>query len=563
MVAVISIILVIIALIIIGLLLRKRVYDKVDKLESWKMDIMNRNIAAELSRMKELNLSGETEEKFESWRKRWDSIITTELGDIEELLYDAEHSADRYRFKSTKKLTVEIEHQLNEIENDLDQILKQLNELLETEEESRKGIEQIRPKIEELRTHILHNHLDFSRAEVRFEIEFDELSQMVETYDELIENGEYAKGKELVDELKERMEKIEEDIEQFPQLYKQCKIELPRELDELYEGIKEMKESEYRLDHLGLEKEINEYQTRLLDCVHMLEKTGTEKVIPVIPEIEDRIKEMYDLLEKEAIAKNFVESKVSNFSQSLNEFQEQFNETKAEVEELKQAYYFEDNDLESYLSIEKTFNLIQSNFTKLEKDVKDKEKPHSKLRSILESLMEQLEEVKDDHEKFLQRIETLRKDEHEAREHIEEMRRQIYDTNRKLRRSNIPGVPTFIWTLLEEATSKNDHVLKVLDNQPIDISNLRKTLLEAKEAVERAINETDNVIEQAFLTERVIQYANRYRSMSPTLAEKLSESEELFRKSDYELALELAAKAVEEVEPGALKRIEEQIESVS
>src|SRR5699024_5885082 len=116
-------------------------------------------------------------------------------------------------------------------------------------------------------------------------------------------------------------------------------------------------------------------------------------------------------------------------------------------------------------------------------------------------------------------------------------------------RSNIPGVPSMIWNVLEEASAKNQQVLDVLENSPLDISDVRHALSEAKTAVDRTIDETDQMIEQAFLTERVIQYANRYRSASPSLAKQLMESERLFRKASYELALELAAKAIEEVEP--------------
>lgn len=562
MVITISIILVIIALIIIGLLFRKRFYDKVDQLEAWKMDIMNRNIAAELAQMKELNLSGETEEKFEAWRKRWDSIVTTELGDISELLYDAEHNADRYRFKTSKQLIGDIEQHLHNIEKDLEKILQQLNELLEAEEESRKGIEELRPLTEELRTHIAKHKSDYYRAQVRYEVEFTEIEAMFDTYDELIANGNYAQGKELVHELKEKIDNVQADIDQYPELYKQCNVTLPRELDDLYDGIKEMYE-EYRLSNLNLGKEINEYQTKLIDGVHTLEKQGIENVATVISEVEERIKEMYDLLEAEALAKNFVKSKVPGFAQALTECEADFEETKEEVNILKQAYHFSDKDLESYLALEKSFNAIQMNFATLTNKLEQEEALYSTLRKNLENNIEQLEKVKEEHNQFIDRIDMLREDEVEAREQIEKMRRQIYETNRKLRKSNLPGVPSFIWNLLEEATEKNESVLKIIEHEPIDIADVRHTLEKAQQAVERAMAETDQVIEQAYLTEYVIQYANRYRSSNPELSEQLSESEKLFRKSNYELALEKAAKAIEEVEPGVLKRIEEQIQNVS
>src|SRR5690625_34874 len=128
MVYIIGVILFIIALIIVGLILRKRVYDVVDRYEAWKMDIMGRNIAGELSRIKELNLSGETQAKFESWKERWDQIVTKELPDIEEHLFDAEEAADRYRFTKAKKTLNETEKVLLSIEADIEKILKEVDD---------------------------------------------------------------------------------------------------------------------------------------------------------------------------------------------------------------------------------------------------------------------------------------------------------------------------------------------------------------------------------------------------------------------------------------------------
>src|SRR5690625_3437162 len=120
----------------------------------------------------------------------------------------------------------------------------------------------------------------------------------------------------------------------------------------------------------------------------------------------------------------------------------------------------------------------------------------------------------------------------------------------------LPIFPNFIWTLMDEAKEKNDRVLEALEQQPLDIVEVQKALTEAKNAVANAMENTNVIIEQAHLTEQVIQYANRYRSSYPILAAKLMEAERLFRANEYELALEKAAGAVEEIEPGALKRIE-------
>lgn len=559
---IIGIILAIIVIIIIGLILRKRVYDAVDRHESWKLDIMNRNIAAEIARMKSLNLSGETKEKFEIWKERWEHIVTKELPDVEEFLFDAEEAADRFRFPTANKRIHKIGQLLQAVETDIEKILVELEELLQTEEASRKEIEQLKPLMKELRKKLSQNRYQYDKAEVRFDVELDELEEAMNNYYELVESGSYTEAKDLVDHLNDRLNTLENELNEFPEIYRLCKQDLPSQLDDLYTGLKRMKKEGYRVDHLGFEKEINDYQARLLDFVHALEKVGIEEVKGALPELEERIKEMYQLLEKEAIAKNYLETKMPSYQVALHEFSDHFNQTKQEVEQLRTAYHFEDSDMEKYLTLEKMIDQLKKQLHELEEDWEKNGLAHSTLRIRLEDGFAQLEQLQEDHEQFKKQINNLRKDELNAKEQLAEMRDQIQQTHRKLKKSNIPGVPTYIWNLIENAIEQNEHVFQALGKQPLDIAAVQHALLQAKQSVGEATEQTDLMLEQAYLTEQVIQYANRYRSSNPILAAKLMESERLFRTNEYELALEQAAAAVEEVEPGALKKIEKHQEEI-
>ncbi|MBO1003357.1 septation ring formation regulator EzrA [Pseudogracilibacillus auburnensis] len=553
---VIGAILAVIVLIIVGLLLRKRLYDSVDYYESWKLDIMNRNVASELAKVKELNLEGETKEKFEQWKNKWETILTVELGKVEELLYDTENAADRYSFPAAKKCMKQMEEILQAVEKKIETILAELNELLEIEQSNREEVEQLEPKLNELRKILSQNRYQYDRADVRFEVEFDEIQKELTLYKELVAEGNYIQSTEVVDQVKKRLEALQQELEEFPALYKLCRQGLPTQLDELYKGLNEMKAEGYWIDHLDLEKEIKEFQAQLIDLVHALEKESTNKVKEMVPEIEERVKEMYLLLEKEALAKNFVESKMPSYERALENFEVQFLHTKSEVAQLKQAYYFEDSDLEKYMSLEKMVTQLQEQLKTFAQKVEKNNSAHSKLRTELEQGFQQLENIVEEHQDFKSRIQNLRKDEVEARAQLQSMSDDIFKTNRKLRNSNLPGVPNFIWSMIEEATEKNELVLQALDNQPLDILEVQKSLAEAKSSVMSAIENTNMMLEQAYLTEQVIQYANRYRSSNPSLAAKLLEAEQLFRKAEYELALENAANAIEEIEPGALKKIE-------
>lgn len=553
---VIGIILAIIALIIIGLILRKRLYDAVDYYESWKLDIMNRNIANELAKVKQLTLQGETKEKFKQWKTEWDNILTKDLANVEELLYDTEYAADRYFFRTAKQNIAKMETILTEAEQKIENMLNELEDLLKTEEKNRSDMEKVGPRLEELRKQLAANRYIYKRAEVRLEVAFDELDEALHTYSTYMDEGNYHQATEMMQEVKERLDQLEAEMDSFPVIYKRCKDELPAKLDELTKGIKEMRSEGFHLDHLNLTQDISKYQSRLLEALTSLEKTGVHEAEKVADEIDERIDEMYDILETEALAKNYVNSKLPNFEQSVKKLSEQFVKTQEEVDTLKETYFFEDVNLENFMSLEKEVMQIEKLLKEMLVKVETETYAHSKLRQELEEAFDKLDTLRLDHDTFVEKIQNMRKDEIEVRNELEKMNDKLFRVTRRLRNSNIPEVPTHIWNLIDEAGKKNDFVLEALEESPLDIGKIQTLLQEAKEAVETSVEHTNTMLEQAMLTERVIQYANRYRSSNPILASKLKEAESLFRKAQYEAALETAARAVEEVEPGALKKIE-------
>src|SRR5690625_662345 len=256
---VIGIILAIIVLIIVALLLRKRIYDSVDYYESWKLDIMNRNVAQELSQLKDLNLHGETKNNFEQWKKEWDTILNDDLADVEELLYDTEHAADRYNFPAAKKSIKKMEENLVTVEKKIETILTELNNLLRIEENNRKQVEELHPLLSDLRKMLSQNRFQYDRAEIRFEVEFDEIEEDLNEYTLLIESGNYIQATDIVEQIKHRLYELQNEMEEFPTLYKRCKQELPSQLDELSQGLREMKDEGYNIEHLDLTREINQY----------------------------------------------------------------------------------------------------------------------------------------------------------------------------------------------------------------------------------------------------------------------------------------------------------------
>src|SRR5699024_4914610 len=187
---------------------------------------------------------------------------------------------------------------------------EELDGLLLSEEKSREKIQLLKPILKDLRKDILHNHYQFGNGIKYFENVINTLEQRLINYDELVHAGDYTKAKELVDQLEIDIEKLEKKMTQFPEILKLCTTYLPNQIDDLENGIQEMKDDGYRIDQLCVEKEHKQYKIMLQDCKKSLENGKIAEISTIITEMEDRIQEIYDLLEKEAIARNYVETKL-------------------------------------------------------------------------------------------------------------------------------------------------------------------------------------------------------------------------------------------------------------
>jgi septation ring formation regulator len=123
---------------------RKKMYREIDRLEAWKIELMNRPVPDELAKVKQLNMTGETEQLFERWRQQWDEIVAVKLPNVEEQLFDTETFLDKYRYRQARKLIGQIEDGLRRLEEEVHQIIDEVNELIGSEEQSRTEIEELR-----------------------------------------------------------------------------------------------------------------------------------------------------------------------------------------------------------------------------------------------------------------------------------------------------------------------------------------------------------------------------------------------------------------------------------
>ena len=539
-----------------GFFMKKKYYKETDRLETWKMEITNRPVLDELQKIKRLNMNGETEERFDRWRSTWDDVVSTILPDIEELLFDVEEQIDKYHFKKAKQIQLEISETLSRVEDTIDKLLSELQELVGSEEKNRFEIDELKETYRECKKTLLAHRYLFGKMEKPLEGRLDKISKMFIEFDENTTNGNYLAAREIILNIKKLAMKTKSDMDVIPNLLNECQSIIPTLLVELHDGYREMISQGYRLEHISIENEKARISKELQQCLNEFEKAEMEEVQEKVDGWKQTIDEYYDLLEKEVLARHEIKKNDREILEMLQSARSENLDLNDEFIRIQSSYHLQDSDMDIIEKLRKRLEQLYTRFDLIESNMNDNKVAFSHLQEELLLIKETLEIIMTEQADFAEKMQALRKDELASREKVAELKKSIAETIRMISKSNIPGVSEEYILLVEESQESIEQVIAKLNETPLDIPIVQEFLEIAVITVEKMTKDTTDLFEAVALAEKVIQYGNRYRSRYPSVAEGLKEAEKAFRSFNYQEALEKAIHAIEKVEPGVLKKID-------
>jgi len=543
------------ALFVLGYLIKKKYFKEMDRLEAWKIDLLNRPILDEMSKVKQLNMTGQTEELFERWRNQWDDVVTVKLPELEEMLFDAEEYIDRFRFKKAKEVQQAINTKLQETEDEIKKILEELHELVGSEEKNRVEIDALKELYREAKKMLLAHRHSFGNAEKHLEVKLNDTAQKFQDFDEKTELGNYLEAREVVLLIQSQLGTIKNHMDLIPQLLIECQSLLPNQISDCLDGYREMAEQEYYLEHINVEKEIKRLEEKLVENLALIEITEIDKAEEGIKEVKDRLDILFDLLEKEVHAKHYVMKNEKGAYEILALAQKDNKILSNEVQQVQQSYQLSDSDFETQRNLEKELATVYKHYEILVEKFKLNGTAQTVLSEELSEIKDQLDAIREGQQVFSLKLQALRKDELEAREKVTELTKRVGETLRLVKKNNVPGLPADYQYLIEDTNESIQNVRYQLEEKPLNISALNQYLEVAVLTVEKLVNTTHELIENVSLAERAIQYGNRYRSHYPSVAKGLTDAEMAFRQYDYQEALEQVAASLEGIDPEALKKI--------
>lgn len=108
-----------------------------------------------------------------------------------------------------------------------------------------------------------------------------------------------------------------------------------------------------------------------------------------------------------------------------------------------------------------------------------------------------------------------------------------------------------------------DHEVRAVSEQfnerPLHVKQLKDKVSKIVIQMNTFEDEANDILVNAVYAERLIQYGNRYRKDHHSVDKSLNEAERLFKNNRYKRSIEVSEQALESVEPGITKHIENEV----
>ncbi|MHC3758676.1 septation ring formation regulator EzrA [Staphylococcus succinus] len=552
---------IVIILIIVGVLfyMRSNKSQMIEKAEERKSEVEKLPYDESLSQLSDFTLTGETKSTYDKLKQSSLDSKEQYLAPVEEKIHNAEGLLYKFKFSQAETEIDEAHELMDKYEENYKTLTTDVEKIKGLHNENDKFYNECKNNYREMKRDVLANRHQFGEAAEPLEQEIESFVPEMENYEAYKEEGNFNQAHEHIKVLHEDMNFLKKDMSEIPDLIKEAQKELPGQFQDLKYGCRDLKVEGYDLDHVKIDSTLQTLKTELSFVEPMISRLELDEANDKLNSINDRLDEMYELIEHEVKAKNDVEETKEVITDNLFRAKEMNYTLQTEIEYVRENYYINESDVQNVRQFE---NEIQNLITVYDDILKEMAKTavrYSEVQDNLKYIEEHVAVINDKQEKLQNHLIQLREDEAEAEENILRIQSKKEEVYRKLLASNLPSVPERFIIMKNEIDYEVREVNKKFSIRPIHVKQLKDKVSKVVLQMNKFEDEATDVLVNAVYAEKLIEYGNRYRKESSNIDKSLNEAERLFKNNRYKRSIEISEQALESVEPGITKQIESQV----
>ncbi|HCY8367517.1 TPA: septation ring formation regulator EzrA [Staphylococcus aureus] len=552
---------IVIILIAVGVLfyLRSNKRQIIEKAIERKNEIETLPFDQNLAQLSKLNLKGETKTKYDAMKK--DNVESTNkyLAPVEEKIHNAEALLDKFSFNASQSEIDDANELMDSYEQSYQQQLEDVNEIIALYKDNDELYDKCKVDYREMKRDVLANRHQFGEAASLLETEIEKFEPRLEQYEVLKADGNYVQAHNHIAALNEQMKQLRSYMEEIPELIRETQKELPGQFQDLKYGCRDLKVEGYDLDHVKVDSTLQSLKTELSFVEPLISRLELEEANDKLANINDKLDDMYDLIEHEVKAKNDVEETKDIITDNLFKAKDMNYTLQTEIEYVRENYYINESDAQSVRQFENEIQSLISVYDDILKEMSKSAVRYSEVQDNLQYLEGHVTVINDKQEKLQNHLIQLREDEAEAEDNLLRVQSKKEEVYRRLLASNLTSVPERFIIMKNEIDHEVRDVNEQFSERPIHVKQLKDKVSKIVIQMNTFEDEANDVLVNAVYAEKLIQYGNRYRKDYSNVDKSLNEAERLFKNNRYKRAIEIAEQALESVEPGVTKHIEEEV----
>ncbi|HCY7012244.1 TPA: septation ring formation regulator EzrA [Staphylococcus aureus] len=552
---------IVIILIAVGVLfyLRSNKRQIIEKAIERKNEIETLPFDQNLAQLSKLNLKGETKTKYDAMKK--DNVESTNkyLAPVEEKIHNAEALLDKFSFNASQSEIDDANELMDSYEQSYQQQLEDVNEIIALYKDNDELYDKCKVDYREMKRDVLANRHQFGEAASLLETEIEKFEPRLEQYEVLKADGNYVQAHNHIAALNEQMKQLRSYMEEIPELIRETQKELPGQFQDLKYGCRDLKVEGYDLDHVKVDSTLQSLKTELSFVEPLISRLELEEANDKLANINDKLEDMYDLIEHEVKAKNDVEETKDIITDNLFKAKDMNYTLQTEIEYVRENYYINESDAQSVRQFENEIQSLISVYDDILKEMSKSAVRYSEVQDNLQYLEDHVTVINDKQEKLQNHLIQLREDEAEAEDNLLRVQSKKEEVYRRLLASNLTSVPERFIIMKNEIDHEVRDVNEQFSERPIHVKQLKDKVSKIVIQMNTFEDEANDVLVNAVYAEKLIQYGNRYRKDYSNVDKSLNEAERLFKNNRYKRAIEIAEQALESVEPGVTKHIEEEV----
>lgn len=555
---VVVILFVVAAFYIVGYYIRKKNQEALNGIEKRKEELFDLPVIEEIDEVKKMHLVGQSQNTFREWNQKWADLSTTSFAELESQIFEVESLNESLKFFKGKAATAEADATLTGMEEQAQAIRKGLKELRETEERNSLAVQKALDVFEELKVELKEQAESFEPAQAELQKQAKQVEDEFTKFVMLNTSGDPIEAREVLEKAESDTYALETTMKRVPPLVQELKKRFPDQLQELQAGYKKMIEEKYVFPEDQILTDIERVNRKVEASLADLTKVELDTVESTTKDIATDIDGLYTVMEKEYDARKYVERNRKILSDYINHSTRNNRQLLIELDHTAQSYALNHNELGQTRTFQTEIEELFRRNELLEPKIEKHEVAYSEVQSFYKDAYQVLDEIENQQVAIDEAIHELRKVEKEAQEKMDHYEFTLRNLKRYVEKQRLPGLPGEYLEYFFLATDRVEELSKALNKIRIDIDDINKMVSVCDEDMVQLTDRTHDLVDAAALTEQIMQYANRYRHTHPEIKAAIDHSLDLFNQEyRYQDALDEIGTALERVEPGAFKRIED------